>query len=250
MSGAMIAAEVLRLRRRRVLVWVSMFLLIGTVLLTIIGRALAHQYDPGKFGPASGDQALDLYLGLISAFGGLAAVIIGATAGSADHSAGVFRDLVATGRSRLALYFVRIPGTLVFIGALAAVGAALGIAAGALSSAGSIDAGQIWGHLAFIAITLTVYAVLALSVATAVGSRGIAIGIILGLVFVLDPILVLLAVRQEIDYGPLALAMGAFDPSVGEGSGSPGRVGSALVLAGWLLVANALACWRLLRRDA
>ena len=36
-------------------------------------------------------------------------VIIGATAGGADIETGVYRDLVATGRSRTALFFSRVP---------------------------------------------------------------------------------------------------------------------------------------------
>jgi hypothetical protein len=42
-------------------------------------------------------------------------VIIGAVAGAGDLEADVYRDLVVTGRSRLALYASRIPGGLAFL---------------------------------------------------------------------------------------------------------------------------------------
>ncbi len=45
-------------------------------------------------------------------FGPLAAMLIGVEAGTGDASAGVFRDLVVTGRSRLALFATRVPAAL------------------------------------------------------------------------------------------------------------------------------------------
>ena len=88
---------------------------------------------------------------MLALSGSVVGVIVGATAGAADIEAGVFRDLVATGRSRLALFFARVPGAwaivlppLVAAVALAAVAAAsaerradigLALAAGARSRA-------------------------------------------------------------------------------------------------------------------
>ena len=40
------------------------------------------------------------------------AILIGVEAGTGDASAGVFRDLVVTGRSRLALFASRVPAAL------------------------------------------------------------------------------------------------------------------------------------------
>ena len=45
-------------------------------------------------------------------FGPLAALLIGVEAGTGDAAAGVFRDLVVTGRSRLALFATRVPAAL------------------------------------------------------------------------------------------------------------------------------------------
>ena len=45
-------------------------------------------------------------------FGPLAAIMIGTDAGAGDLAAGVFRDLVVTGRSRVALFAARVPAAL------------------------------------------------------------------------------------------------------------------------------------------
>jgi hypothetical protein len=60
--------------------------------------------------------------GVLFVFGFIVAATLGATAGSADLSEGMFRHLVVTGRSRLALYLARIPAGLAIIVILVAVG--------------------------------------------------------------------------------------------------------------------------------
>ena len=49
---------------------------------------------------------------LMDEFGFIAAAALGAAAGTTDLSDGMFRHLVITGRSRLALYLARIPAGL------------------------------------------------------------------------------------------------------------------------------------------
>ena len=55
-------------------------------------------------------------------FGFIVAAVVGCTAGSVDLTEGMFRHLVITGRSRLALYFARIPAGLAIVIAMVAVG--------------------------------------------------------------------------------------------------------------------------------
>ncbi len=61
-------------------------------------------------------------LGRLYVFGFIVAATLGATAGSVDLTEGMFRHLVVTGRSRLALYLARIPAGLAIIVPLVAVG--------------------------------------------------------------------------------------------------------------------------------
>ena len=55
-------------------------------------------------------------------FGFIVAAVVGCTAGSVDLTEGMFRHLVITGRSRLALYLARIPAGLAIVIAMVAVG--------------------------------------------------------------------------------------------------------------------------------
>jgi len=57
--------------------------------------------------------------------GSIGAIIAGASAGADDLSSGVFREVVVTGRSRLALFGARIPGGLAFALSFAVVAFAI-----------------------------------------------------------------------------------------------------------------------------
>ena len=63
-----------------------------------------------------------LVAGFMYVFGFIVAAVVGCTAGSIDLTEGMFRHLVITGRSRLALYFARIPAGLAIVIAIVAVG--------------------------------------------------------------------------------------------------------------------------------
>ena len=94
---------------------------IPTIFLAV--RLLAHAFAPKSYGPAGG---YSIYTGLVAGvmyvFGFIVAATLGCTAGSVDLSEGMFRHLVVTGRSRLALYLARIPAGLAIVVPLVAVG--------------------------------------------------------------------------------------------------------------------------------
>ncbi|MGO9582637.1 MAG: hypothetical protein ACLP36_07485 [Acidimicrobiales bacterium] len=119
----MIATRFMELRKRRGLMIALIVVNIGipTIFLTI--RLLAHAFDPKSYGPAGG---YSIYTGLVAGvmyvFGFIVAATLGCTAGSADLSEGMFRHLVVTGRSRLALYLARIPAGLAIVVPLVAIG--------------------------------------------------------------------------------------------------------------------------------
>ncbi|HEY5023658.1 MAG TPA: hypothetical protein VII76_01665 [Acidimicrobiales bacterium] len=94
---------------------------IPTVFLTI--RLLLHAFAPKTYGPAGGYSIYTAFVsGVLYVLGFIVAATLGATAGSADLTDGMFRHLVVTGRSRLALYVARIPAGLAVIVPLVAVG--------------------------------------------------------------------------------------------------------------------------------
>ena len=86
-------------------------------------RLILHAVAPKTYGPAGG---YDIYTAMVSGvlytFGFIVAATLGCTAGSRDLTEGMFRHLVVTGRSRLALYLARIPAGLAIIVPLVAVG--------------------------------------------------------------------------------------------------------------------------------
>ena len=86
-------------------------------------RLISHAVDPKSFGPAGGYSIFTtLVLAFMYIFGFIVAAVVGCTAGSVDLTEGMFRHLVITGRSRLALYFARIPAGLAIVIAMVAVG--------------------------------------------------------------------------------------------------------------------------------
>jgi hypothetical protein len=92
-----------------------------TIFLGI--RLLLHVADPKSYGPAGGsDIFTNLVAGVLYVFGFIVAATLGVTAGSSDLTDGMFRHLVVTGRSRVALYFARIPAGLAIIVSMMAVG--------------------------------------------------------------------------------------------------------------------------------
>ena len=75
-------------------------------------RLLFHAFDPKSYGPAGSPSVFSALVGAMAEFGFIAAATVGATAGTTDLTEGMFRHLVITGRSRLSLYFARIPAGL------------------------------------------------------------------------------------------------------------------------------------------
>jgi hypothetical protein len=122
-NGAMIAQRFLELKRRRGLMIVLAVVTIGIPSIFLVIRLLAHAFDPKSYGPAGGyDIFAALVAGVLYIFGFIVAAALGCTAGSIDLQEGVFRHLVVTGRSRLAIYFARVPAGLGIILSLVAIG--------------------------------------------------------------------------------------------------------------------------------
>ncbi|MGH9046106.1 MAG: hypothetical protein ACRDVW_02205 [Acidimicrobiales bacterium] len=122
-SGAMIATRFMELRKRRGLMVVMIVVTIGIPAVFLLIRLLAHAFAPSSYGPAGGyDIFTALVAGVLYVFGFIVAAMLGCTAGSVDLTEGMFRHLVVTGRSRLALYLARIPAGLAIVVPLVAIG--------------------------------------------------------------------------------------------------------------------------------
>jgi hypothetical protein len=125
-TGRMISTRFMELRKRRGLMIALILVDIGIPTVFLLVRLLAHAFAPRSYGPAGGyDIFAILVAGLMYTFGFIVAATVGCTAGSADLAEGMFRHLVVTGRSRLALYLARIPAGLGIIVPLVAIGYAV-----------------------------------------------------------------------------------------------------------------------------
>jgi hypothetical protein len=121
-NGAMIATRVMELCKRRGLMITLIALTIGLPTLFLGVKLLLHAFVPQSYGPAGG---FDVFTSLIACvlyiFGFIAAMTLGATAGSSDLADGMFTQQVVTGRSRVALYLGRIPAGLSIVIPMVAV---------------------------------------------------------------------------------------------------------------------------------
>lgn len=122
----LVATRLLELRRRRGLMIALAAVTIGLPTIFLVIRLIMHVVSPRSYGPAGGyDIFNNLVAGILYVFGFVMAATLGATAGSSDLTDGMFRHLVITGRSRLALYLARIPAGLAIIASMVAIGFAV-----------------------------------------------------------------------------------------------------------------------------
>ena len=117
----MITTKNLEIRKRTGLMITMVVLIVLPAVLFYGLRLLFHVVDPHSYGPAGTPDLFSQVSNLIAEFGFIAAAALGAAAGTTDLSDGVFRHLVITGRSRLALYLARIPAGLAILVPLVAL---------------------------------------------------------------------------------------------------------------------------------
>ena len=252
----MVSAEFLKLRKRRSLFWWSLILCCLTVPVVYAVLAVLHVSDAAHYGPAGGAENLGHSLEALALLGGIAGVMIGATAGAGDIGAGVFRDLVATGRSRLALFGVRLPGALALFVPLIVTGLAIATACSILL-AGSLanpSATLVLHYAAWLLVATTLPLILALGMASLLGSRTITIGVLLGWQLAAGPILGQLGFLGRIRDGISVLATDRLLPVIG---GRGGDVAASMplavalvVIAAWAAAALGAGAWRTRTMDA
>jgi hypothetical protein len=249
-------AELLKLRKRRPLFWWTLVLTVGVVSVVYAIIAILHLSDPAHHDPAGGINGFQgSAIGLTLA-GSVAAIMVGAASGTLDVSSGVFRDLVATGRSRWELFAARVPGSLalflpmITLGYIVITVCSLGLAGGTPTP----DAGLIARGFGWVVLATGFDLLIALGLSSFIGSRATAIGVLIGWQFIAAPLL-----SQVTFLGPVRQALfgGALDrlaPRVITADNGPLLVHSAaiaaIVLACWLAVLLGAGAWRTATRDA
>jgi hypothetical protein len=108
----LITTKNLEIRKRRGLMITMVVLIVVPTVLFYGLRLLFHAVDPHGYALAGSPGFFSQATNLTDEFGFIAAAALGAAAGTTDLTDGMFRHLVITGRSRLALYLARIPAGL------------------------------------------------------------------------------------------------------------------------------------------
>jgi hypothetical protein len=249
----MIGAELLKLRRHRPLMAFSLFLSVIVLVLFFGYNAIQHASDPLKYAPAGGTHAFDRAVRVLGLFfGSLTAVLIGSEAGTTDLSSGVFRDLVATGRSRLALFFVRAPAAIVLTLAFSAAGYLIATVA-TFVFAGSLptpSAGVILQAAAWIALANALIVILAVGVGSLTGSRALTLTAVIGWQAVATPLLSNVGSLGSARDGLLSPALGALMPVSGGFNFTMATGVAVVVVIAWAAVSLVVGALRTRVRDA
>jgi hypothetical protein len=251
----LVSAEFLKLRKRR-------GLMISTLLLTVVPMIVAyailtivHAANSAKHGPAGGAVNFTDSLNFLGDLSVVAAILVGATLGTGDLGAGVFRELVVTGRSRLAIFAARVPAGLGFFLPFVAVAfvvaaTAATVLAGSLEGPGAMLIARSFGWLV---LTASASLLLALGVSSVVGSRGTSIGILFGWSIVASPLLLQIRSLGFVREGILRAATQRFEPGPILGNGAQVQMSlaaAAAVVLAWVLVSLGIGWWRTATRDA
>jgi hypothetical protein len=207
---------------------------------------------------------------VLDEFGFLVAITLGVTAGTADLTDGMFRHLVITGRSRLALFLARIPAGLSIPLALAAVGFTVTclvtvflsspLPAGAvIPSPGAMTDAGLW-----LQLDLVVGFTVGLGLGSLTGQRTVPVILLIVLEIIITPIMSNHALPGFIDGQRLlvGIAMGQLKPAVLAGGTRIGPGGSnglnlppmptwamITVIVSWIVGWSAIGAWRMVTRD-
>lgn len=258
-TGRLVSAEFLKVRKRRGLAALTALLTVGAVVVAGGVLAVLHAAEPAKYGPAGGLGNLANAAYILSVLGAVAAVLVGATMGAGDLQAGVFRDLVATGRSRLALFTARIPGGLALLWPLAAVSWAAACAGSVLLAGANPQPGlavMIEGGLWVLLATAVSY-LMALGLASLAGTRSATVGILLAWQFAVTPLALGVAKLGVLREGLLTAGLDRMIPAELLPGARPDPVSphmsivlAVTVIAAWAVVPLVAGAWRTCTRDA
>jgi hypothetical protein len=266
-----IGAKLLELRKRHTLMIVTVAFTVGLPVIFYTIRLVYHLADPARYAPAGAPNAFATVGTLMAEFGFIAAVALGATAGTADLTDGMFRHLVITGRSRLALYLARIPAGLSILLSLTAVGYTVACLVTALLSspqaAGAVTppAGAMAGAGLWLELNMVIAFTVGLGLGSLMGQRTVPVILLIVLEIIITPALAghalphfvngeRLVVGVAMDQlQPAVLAGGAHvGPAAGGGLQLPPMPTWAMitVIAGWIVGWSAIGAWKMATRDA
>lgn len=257
----MVGADFLKLRKKRsTLIW-ALVLAVAPLVIFFVVKAIQHSSNPAEHSPAGGIGGYSDALRVLALFfGPLAAIMIGTDGGAGDLAAGVFRDLVVTGRSRVALFAARVPAALGLCWLVILVGYALMLVGTYTLASGTPTPG---GALVVNGLLFTLFAngivcVVAVGFSSLVGSRPAALTVLIGWQLIASRILENIESLGSSRELILSQAIAHFSPvNVSDGHGPHGgatvtmSTGTAVIVSlGWIVVFLALGAYRTRTMDA
>ncbi len=251
----MVSAEVLKLRRNKSQLITTLLMTVGVVVVYFAVVEAFHLYNPAVHGPAGGSANFSNVINILTFIGATGAIVVGARAGSADQSTGVFRDQVATGRSRISLFAARVAGGSLFF--LVFILAALVLAvAGTFIFRSGLPV-PTWSGIfrnSWVTVVVTLFnLLLALGLASLTLSRSVTVGVLLVWTLFAQRLLVRISTLGGVRKAfPLA-AEHALNPDARGPFGHviPESVFTAvLVLVVWAVALLASGAWRTYSMDA
>jgi hypothetical protein len=252
----MVRADLLKLRKKPgTVIWALVLALLPLVIYFIV-RSAQHSSSPAAHPPAGGEPGFIDALRIAGAFfGPLAAIMIGVEAGAGDVASGVFRDLVVTGRSRIALFASRVPAALAMSWMVAAASYAVvvigtyALAEGAPNPSSS----TVLDGFGFTLLSTGIVCVVAVGFAALTASRPAALTVLIGWHLVASPILGGIESLGSSRKLILSQAVGHFSPvDIGRHGANVtmGQTTAVIVLVAWAALFLGLGAWRTRTMDA
>jgi hypothetical protein len=250
----MIGAELLKLRRNRGVMGFALFLTVGIVILYFGITEIEHSSNPLSNQPAGGIRGFRDGLRAIGLFFGmLATILIGSEAGTTDRASGVFRDLVVTGRSRLALFAVRLPAAVILSLALSAIAYALTLIGTFAFADGTPtpDLTLIAQGAGWIVLADVVIGTLAVGIGSLTGSRAVTLTAVIGWQAIATNILLNVTFLGSARDALLTPALSQISPVPIDRGGVAMATGVAVVvLICWFAIPTLIGAWRTQTADA
>ncbi len=249
----MISADLLKLRKKRSVTGWALVLTAGVMLVFYVYSLALHATDPAHHDPAGGlHHFSNAFTSLGLDFGTIAAILIGVEAGVGESADGTLKELIVTGRSRLALFASRLPAALSLTLTVVACAMAVSIIM-TFAFSGETATPNIWlvvRSVAWVALCNGVVCCVAVGLGAITGSRPAAL---IGLIawqtvasrLLIDTTALGSARRAVLDAALSKLMPG---PHSDRSVAMPSAI-AALITVTWMAVAIALGAWRTAVRD-
>jgi ABC-type transport system involved in multi-copper enzyme maturation permease subunit len=253
----MTGADLLKLRKKRsTVIWALVLALLPVVVFYAV-NAIEHASN-SSHEAAGGIESFHIGVRLLGGlfFGPLVAILIGVEAGTTDSSNGVLRDLIVTGRSRLALFATRVPAALllcwaIITGAYALILLGTFVFASNLPTPSGSQVLEGWG---FVLLATGVLCAVAVGFSSLIDSKPGGIIALIAWQVIASPLISSISSLGSGRDFVLTQAIAHFGPSGiknARGTEVHMATGTALlVLVIWLAVFLALGAWRTRTEDA